>query len=67
MKPDYYKMKVPSAIKLVEYWARNEDDSNIYLQLTDFDEVEVYLDPDYNGTLLDAIEKINHVIYSARL
>ena len=67
MKTDYYKMKVSNATKLVEYWERNEYDSNIHLQFTDFDEIEVYLDPDYDGTLLDAIEKINHVIYSARL
>lgn len=60
-------IKVTNANSIIDYWERNENDSNIYLQFIDFDEIEVTINDEYDGNIDDAIERVENVIYSARL
>lgn len=60
-------IKVNNANNIIDYWERNMYDSNIYLELIDFDEVEISLDDMYDGDINDAIETIESIQFSARL
>ena len=60
-------IKVNNANNIIDYWERNEDDSDIYLQFIDFDKIEVSIGGDYGGSIEDAIERVKNVIYNAHL
>ena len=60
-------IKVNNANNIIDYWERNEEDSDIYLQFIDFDKIEVSIGEDYDGSIEDAIERVENVIYSAKL
>ena len=58
---------VNNANNIINYWERNETDSGIYLQFIDFDKIEVSISDDYDGTIEDAVERVESVIYNAKL
>ena len=60
-------IKVNNANNIIDYWERNEEDSDIYLQFIDFDKIEVSIGEEYDGSIEDAIERVENVIYSAKL
>ena len=60
-------IKVNNANNIINYWERWEDDSDIYLQFIDFDKIEVSIGEDYDGSIEDAIERVENVIYNAHL
>ena len=60
-------IKVNNANNIIDYWERNKDDSDIYLQFIDFDKIEVSIGGDYGGSIEDAIERVKNVIYNAHL
>jgi hypothetical protein len=61
-------INVDNANNVVDYWERNQDDSNILVEFIDFDKVEVSIDEDnYDGTIEDAIESVKDTIFNARL
>lgn len=60
-------IEVNNANNVIDYWERNEEDSNIYLQFIDFDKIEVSIDDNYDGGIDDAIEKVENIIYNAGL
>jgi hypothetical protein len=58
---------VNNANNIINYWERNETDSEIYLQFIYFDKIEVSIGDDYDGTIEDAVERVGSVIYNAKL
>ena len=65
-------IKVNNATNILNYWEQCywegwEDDSDIYLQFIDFDKIEVSIGEDYDGSIEDAIERVENVIYNAHL
>ena len=60
-------IKVNNANNIINYWERWEEDSDIYLQFIDFDKIEVSIGEDYDGSIEDAIERVENVIYNAHL
>jgi len=60
-------IEVNNANNIVDYWERNENDSEIYLEFIDFDKIEVSISDDYDGTIEDAVERVESVIHNASL
>ena len=60
-------IEVRKAFAVCEYWERNQDESNIHVQFIHFDKVEVNILDGYEGTIDDAVETVQSVIFNAHL
>lgn len=60
-------MTTDHAKNVVWYWENRRQDSLIHLSFIDFDKIEVYIEDGYNGTIKDAVEYVENVIFNSHL
>jgi len=57
-----------NAFAIVEFWEKHRQDSNIFIELRDFDKVEISIDEDnFKGSMEDASEIVKETLFNARL